>query len=396
MRVLVIGGGIAGLSAAIALRTVGLDAVVYERAPERLEVGAGISLWANAMRALDRLGAGEAVRQRSLRMVRSEMRVDNGRRVLMVVDAPPVERRFGLPELVRMIHRSELLETLAAQLPASVVRYGYECVAVDGGEERPTVRFRNGERVQADVVVGADGIHSVIRTAIAGAAAPRYAGYTCWRGVCRRPAAVEPGYMGEWWGCGRRLGITAIPEDRVYWFAVENAPPAAQFADDRAHLLAAFAGWAEPGPSLLASTPAASIIRNDILDRPPASVWSKGHVAVVGDAAHAATPNLGQGGCLAIEDAVVLARELATAEKPAEALLAFTAARSPRTSAIVRESWRLGRIAQQDGRIACAMRDAAIGWMAKLASPARFLKHARFDVGPLPPGPCASTSMTVE
>src|SRR5262249_22480996 len=155
---------------------------------------------------------------------------------------------FQLPELVRMIHRADLVTALSSHVPPGIAHYGHECVAVENLDTRPRVRFANGHTDEADAVIGADGIRSVIRTAVLGPQDPRYSGYTCWRGICPRPANLEPGYIGEWWGRGKRLGITTIPGDRVYWFAVANAPQNMTVPDDRAHLLAAFAGWAEPGP----------------------------------------------------------------------------------------------------------------------------------------------------
>lgn len=384
MRVIIIGSGIAGLSAAVALRKVGVEVAVYERAPELRELGAGISLWANALRALDYIGAGESVRERSLRMVRSEMRARDGYKVQMGIDSAALEKRFGLRELVRMVHRADLVAALASHLPPDTARYGHECIAVEDFEGRPRVRFANGHADAADAVIGADGIRSAVRTALLGPQEPRYSGYTCWRGIAPRPVGVEPGYIGEWWGRGRRVGITAIPGDRAYWFAVENAPQARQVPDAKAHLLAAFAGWADPVPGMLANTPADHLIHADIIDRPPARTWSKGCVGLVGDAIHSTTPNLGQGGCMAIEDSVVLARHFAQEKEPARALEAFAAERYPRTSGIVNESWRFGKLAQKEGRLTCWLRDAAFGVLMKLASPAAILKHARFDVGPLP------------
>ncbi|MBN9118974.1 MAG: FAD-dependent monooxygenase [Planctomycetes bacterium] len=384
MRVIVIGSGIAGLSAAIALRKVGIEVVLYERASELREVGAGISLWANALRAFDHIGVGESVRAASLKMVRSEMRGRDGHKVQMAIDAARLEERFGLPELVRMIHRADLVGTLASHLPPDVARYGHECVAVENFDSRPRVRFANGHTDEADAVVGADGIRSVVRTAVLGPEEPRYSGYTCWRGICPRPAGVEAGYIGEWWGRGKRLGITTIPGDRVYWFATQNAPPNGHAPDERAHLAAAFAGWAEPGPALFAVTPPDHVFRNDIIDRPPVCLWSKGRVGVIGDAAHPTTPNLGQGGCMAIEDSVVLARHFATASDPARALEIFTAERYPRTAGVTRESWKFGLIGQKEGRLTCWLRDAALGILGRFASPGAILKYARFDVGPLP------------
>src|SRR5262249_7085020 len=208
MRVIIIGSGIAGLTAAIALRRVGFDVTIYERAPELREVGAGISLWGNAIRALDYLGAGDAVRAVSLRMTHNEFRTGRGRRVAMQAKAEDFEKQLGIYPFVCMTHRADLVGALAGLLPPGVARYGYECIGVDEQGSRVSVEFNNGHTQEADVVIGAAGIRSAVRAALQIPGDPRYAGYTCWRGICLRPEAVEPGYMAEWWGCGQRFGIT--------------------------------------------------------------------------------------------------------------------------------------------------------------------------------------------
>jgi 2-polyprenyl-6-methoxyphenol hydroxylase-like FAD-dependent oxidoreductase len=387
MRVIVIGSGIAGLSTAIACRAVGLDVALYERAPELREVGAGISLWANALRALDHIGAGDAVRRVSLHMTRFEMRVRDGRTVAMSFPASVFEQRFRLAPFVCMTHRADLVAALAGCLPDGVCRYGHEFESLqeEYSGRQVGVGFRNGHFDKADLVVGADGIHSRVREVLFFPQPPRYAGYTCWRGVCPRPAKVAAGYMAEWWGRGRRFGITTIPGDRVYWFATLNAPPNGREPDERAFLASAFAGWADPVPELIAATPPDRVLRNDIIDRPPTKAWSRGRAVLVGDAAHPTTPNLGQGGCQAIEDAVVLARHLAAnATDPVKAAEDFTRERSPRTTRVVNESWKFGRIGQCQNRLACWLRDTAVGLLMPLLGSGGLVKHATFDVGPLP------------
>jgi 2-polyprenyl-6-methoxyphenol hydroxylase-like FAD-dependent oxidoreductase len=384
MRATIVGSGIAGLSAAIALRKVGIDVTVYGRAPQLGEVGAGISLWANALRALDYIGAGDAVRRVSLKMTRSEIRARNGRKIQLGFNAGELEQTTGVPDLVRMIHRADLVTALAAHLPPGTARYGQECVGVDLRETGAAVRFKTGHTDTADVVIGADGIRSAVRAAILGPDDPRYSGYTCWRGICPRPAGVEPGYVGEWWGRGKRLGVTTLTEDRVYWWATKNAPPGGHEPDEGAFLANEFRDWAEPAPTIIATTPADRIFRNDIIDRAPTRPWSVGRAGLIGDAAHSTTPNLGQGGCTAIEDAVVLARCLATATDPARGLEAFTAERFDRTAKVVRESWKFGRLGQTEGRPTCWLRDVMIGLLGPLIGAGGLLKHATFDVGPLP------------
>ena len=383
MRVIVVGSGIGGLATAIALRRVGIDVTVYERAPLLGDVGAGISLWANAFRALEHLGAADAVRAVSQPMTQIEMRAGNGLRPLATFSAERLAPRVASHPVVGVAHRADLVAALAGLLPAGVVRYAFECVAAETEGEMALARFANGHSDRADVIVGADGIKSVVRTGILGAIDPiRYSGYTCWRGVCPRPDRLPRGAFAEWWGRGRRFGITTIPGDRVYWFAPMNAPPGG--GSDEAKLVAeAFAEWADPVPALIAGTPTTAVLRNDIVDRPPNPKWVSGRLVLLGDAAHPTTPNLGQGGCLAIEDAVVLARCLRTDGSMSERLARFVAARFPRTRAITKESWKIGRIGQWQGRVSCGLRDSVARWMLPLIGESSMTKFSSFDVGPL-------------
>jgi 2-polyprenyl-6-methoxyphenol hydroxylase-like FAD-dependent oxidoreductase len=381
MRVIVIGAGIGGLSTAIALRKAGLDVTVYERAAELTEVGAGISLWANALRALDHIGAGDAVRAVSLDLVRSEFRVNDGRTTVASYQAAVFERRYGVAPFVAMCHRADLIAALGGCLPAGVVRCGHECVGVEQTADRVSARFANGHIDTADVLVGADGIKSVVRAQLFGPEPQRYSGYTCWRGVCPRPAALSPGDAGEWWGRGRRFGITTLPGDRVYWYTGFNAPAGQRAADEKAAVTEAFRGWADPVPELIASTPPAAVLRNDSFDRPPNMQWAKGRALLLGDAAHPTTPNLGQGGCMAIEDAVVLARCLKRGPDVPASLTAFVEERFARTTAVTNESWRLGRVGQWDGRAACWLRDRLFRVLFPLVGEKSFTKYATFDVG---------------
>ncbi len=379
MRVIVIGSGIAGLCAAIGLRKVGFEVTVYERAPQLGEVGAGISLWANAIRALDYLGVGAAVRAVSLSLDRSEFRADKGQRIQAQFSGEEMENKVGVSPFVAMTHRADLVAALAGFLPVGVARYGYECTGVAQNGAHVAVTFANGHADEADAVIGADGIRSTIRAALFGPQEPRYAGYTCWRGICSRPASLKAGYIGEWWGRGRRFGITTLLGDRVYWFATHNAPKGQQW--DSSAVANLFKDWVEPVPQLIAST--SHLLHNDIVDRPPTPVWSRGRVGLIGDAAHPTTPNLGQGGCQAIEDGVVLARNMAADPDPARALKAYTAERYPRTASITNESWRFGKIGQWQGNLSCRIRDRMLGLLLRTFGARTFPKYASFDVGPL-------------
>jgi 2-polyprenyl-6-methoxyphenol hydroxylase-like FAD-dependent oxidoreductase len=387
MRAIVVGAGIGGLSAALALRRVGVEVTLYERAPELTEVGAGISLWANALRALDHIGAGPAVRAVAMPMRRSEFRVGDGYRVAASYPAAAFEERFGVSPFVALVHRADLIAALAGCLPAGFARCGHECVGVDPHGGRALVLFKSGYADEADAVVGADGIRSAVRASVLGPDEPRYAGYTCWRGVCPRPAAVAPGYVGEWWGRGRRFGITTLTGDRVYWWATKNEPAGGRAGDEPGYVSEAFRGWADPVSELIATTPPERVIRNDILDRPPSRAWASGRAVLIGDAAHPTTPNLGQGGCMAIEDAAVLARWLRGDGDLAHNLGAFVAERFPRTTDITKASWRFGRIGQWEGRLSCWVRDGLFGLAVRSVGSQGLLRYATYDPGPLPAAP---------
>jgi FAD-dependent urate hydroxylase len=384
VRVIIVGSGIAGLSAAIGLRKVGIDVTVYERAPELREVGAGISLWGNALRALDYLGAGQAIRSRSLSMVRSEIRAHEGRKGLVSFSAEQLEKQIGVVPVVAMIHRADLVGALSECLPEGIARYGFECVSVEQTENRVSVRFANGQTDEADAVVGADGINSAVRTALIGSEKPRYSGYTCCRGIGPRPASISAGYMGEWWGRGKRFGIATLPHDRAYWFGVYNAPADQHSLRNRSSLTAMFQGWADPVTEIITNASPESLIYGDIIDRPPTNTWSKGRIGLIGDAVHPTTPNLGQGGCMAIEDSVALARAMAINGDPAAAFAAFRAERYTRTSTITNESWRLGKVAQWEGQWSCWLRDAMLGLLLPMMGSRGVSKNASFDIGPLP------------
>jgi len=348
---IVVGGGIGGLSAAIALRRVGIQADVYERAPELREVGAGISLWPNATRQLRRWGLLDEVLRRGFRFAGGEMRNARGD-VLTAMPFPPADAPGVL------IHRAELHAVLAEALPPWAVRTGAEFERLR--EEAGGVAAELGEAgtVEGAFLVGADGLWSAVRRQVLGDGDPVYRGYPVWRGVASAGAVDWPSIT-ETLGRGLRFGIVPIGGGRVAWWATANE---AEGADDgpagaKARLLRLFGDWHRPVPQLIEATPEAEILKNGTYDRPPVRRWGRGRVTLLGDAAHPTTPNLGQGGCMAIEDAAVLARCLTETDDVPAALRAFEARRYRRTAWITRESLRYGRIAQWQHAAAVRVRE---------------------------------------
>ncbi|MEU2391257.1 FAD-dependent monooxygenase [Streptomyces sp. NPDC007369] len=368
----VAGAGIGGLTAAVALHRRGWRVTVCERAPGPSAAGAGIVLAPNALRAFDTIGfdAGRAA-GRAVPAAMGLRRQDG--RWLSRAETAALATRYGRPPLA--VHRPALAAGLAARLPADAIRYGAAVTGVDSPGGTPLVRTTAGE-LRADAVLAADGIHSALRRRyFPGHPGLRYSGETAWRTVLPAgdvPAAVRGGQpslpaTAETWGRGERFGIVPLGDGGAYLYATAVAPEGYRPADVRAELLHRYGSWHDPIPALIERIDPAAVLQHDLYDlAAPLPRFHHGRIAWLGDAAHAMTPNLGQGGCQAVEDAVVLAHLLdaaAGADGAAgipEALAAYSAARCARTDAIRVRSWRAGRMAAQVHPLAVAARDLVV------------------------------------
>src|SRR5215203_50840 len=291
---MIAGGGIGGLTAAVALGCAGVEVAVFERAEELREIG-GLGLY-DEVRA-----AGAAEIGGELRSWRGEM--------ISKIPAADLRARFGDANLA--VHRADLQDVLFSALPAGTVRLGAELVGFVQNGEGVVARFADGREEWGDFLVGADGLHSCVRAQLFGRRAPRYVGYTAWRGVADAGEGGLPEGVGlNLWGRGSEFGLVGIGRGRFYWFATKNAPEgeAESAAGRRREVLYLLAGWYQPARAAVEATADSKILRNDIYDREPLRDWGVGRVTLLGDAAHPITPNLGQGACQALEDALVLAR----------------------------------------------------------------------------------------
>jgi FAD-dependent urate hydroxylase len=369
MKAIVIGGGIGGLSSALALRRVGIQADVFEQADGLREVGAGLTVWTNAIRVLEQLVVSQRVLSRGSKMDRFEVRTSSGR-TLSALSFLDLERKLGVP-VGMIIHRADLLRELAAGLDKAHIHCGTRCVSIESTPSGVLARFANGREASADLLIGSDGLYSVVRSQLHGASKPRYAGYTCWRGVAHLEVKdPPPGLSFETWGPGARFSVHHCGPGRLFWYATRNHPeggvdsPAGRKADVRA----AFQTWHSPIPEVIEATPGAEILRNDIVDRLPLKNWGRGRVTLLGDAAHPTTPNLGQGACQATEDAMYLAATLARARHVETALRHYEQVRYPRTTAITKDSWRFGSLCQWENPFGCWLRNRLTSWTPNAVS----------------------------
>jgi salicylate hydroxylase len=346
LRTVVVGGGLGGLAAALALARAGIDVQVYEQAQQLTEVGAGVSLAPNGLRMLDHLGVGEGIGRLGARHVSTQLRLSDGR------PAPHQSHQFARAGRNVGIHRADLLALLARQLPPGIVRAGHRCTGFSQDAGSATAGFADGTAATADVVIGADGIHSVLQGFVVEPAEPVFSGVVAYRGLVPRLDEYPADAMQMWVGeskhflvfpvrAGQLLNYVGfVPSDtsvRESW----SAP------GDPTALAAHFAGWDPAIGEVIAaiSEPGGSGFQWAMYDRAPLPRWSSGRLTLLGDAAHPMLPHLGQGVNQALEDAVALATLLGACASSADvpqALAAYEGLRRDRTARVQLGSRRNG------------------------------------------------------
>jgi 2-polyprenyl-6-methoxyphenol hydroxylase-like FAD-dependent oxidoreductase len=276
------------------------------------------------------------------------------------------------------IHRARLHQILLRG--ASNVEFGRTFVRYEEDDSGVTAYFDDGTSARGSILVGADGLRSAVRAQLLGAEPPRYAGYTSWRGVADGTDFFPNGELSEFWGRGARFGVVPIGGGQTYWFATANAAEGQADVDPVTELAARFASWSPRIAALRAATPAERILRTDIYDRDPVKAWSNGRVTLLGDAAHPMTPNLGQGACMAIEDALILARSLvAESTDIASAFAKYERARRPRTARFVKSSRQFGYLGQLENGAAIWFRNLMLRATPQSVVQKQLVENARFE-----------------
>lgn len=356
----ILGGGIGGLSTAIALQRKGLTVTLFEAAPSFKPLGAGLSLSGNAIRAYEEIGIDAEVIAIGCRLQVARGKDKLGR-LISETSSDELKRRFGVLNNFTL-HRADLHELLLAFLKPGTVQLGKAATSFIQDSTGVTLQFADGTQVKTDYLIAADGIHSMVRKQLLPDSQPRYSGYTCWRGVIDDlPPGINLDEMTETWGKGRRFGVVPLARGRVYWFATLNAVQQdTQMKNARVKdLQDIFRGFHFPIPQVLEHTRDDQLIWGDIIDIKPISRFAFGRVVLAGDAAHATTPNLGQGACMAIEDAATLMNALS--RYPAEEAFArFETHRIRRTTGIVNQSWTFGKLSQLENPVLRSLRNSVL------------------------------------
>lgn len=361
MRVGIVGAGIGGLCAAVGLHRAGARVTVFEQASQVRSGGSGLSVFGNGLRALDSIGVGEAFRaitsSEAAAYQGGQRRPDGSWLSTYPMDA--------VNEL-RVVDRALLHEILYSALPKNVVTTGARVSSVRSDGQIAWADSSGRERSeQFDIVVAADGIRSCVRQSWPNDTGVAYSGYSTWRGITDFPVELRS-EAGETWGVKKRFGIAPLFDGRAYWFAVLSVDREHRFNDDRATLNEHFGTWHDPIPELIAATSSDRIGYlpiDELAGNIPS--YAQGHVVLLGDAAHAMTPNLGQGGGQAMEDAATLAalcKPLAHSSNPTKAEIArilrrYDALRLKRTQTVASRSRMIGLLAHKPGARLTGARD---------------------------------------
>lgn len=337
LKAIIIGAGIGGLTTGIALKRAGYDIEIYDRVRELRPVGAGISLWSNGVKVMNWLGLGDKLAAIGGQMNRMEY-LSHTNESLNHVNLLPLIETVG--QRPYPVSRSELQEMLFDEVGGEYVQLQKKCVGVKEDADSVTAIFEDGSTATGDILIGADGVRSTVREyVIEQKAEPRYADYVNWNGIVKAsPELAESDVWVIYVGEGKRASMMPIGGDRFYFFFGAPLPKGTIVApEDRAQELAEiFAGWPQPVQNLIRTLDPTQTNRLEIHDLTPLSHLVKGRVALLGDAAHATTPTLGQGGCQAMEDAEFLCRYLVTTNiNVPDALQRYETARKERTASLV-------------------------------------------------------------
>lgn len=352
----IVGGGIAGLCAGIALQDQGNEVTVYEAANDLRATGAGLWIPPNGVAALNHLGVADELLNRGICIERTEIRTTD-ETPLVSTDITSLAMELGYDHPLLAVHRGDLIDVLAAQLPEAATRCGRRCKSVDTAA--PSVSFADGATISPTIVIAADGIGSTVRGEVAPSSTPEYAGAVAYRGLTETALPDEAFETGTvYWGDAGSFGYSAIGSDRAWWFAsIPASQPEAAPEESPSTLQERYTDYPSPVPQLIEDTDSEALIRTPLSTLPTLPTWTRGQAALVGDAAHAMPPTLSQGSAQAMEDAVALERAIDQHGLTASGLDAYESQRKSRAEALIRMSRVQGQLARLSRPVVTKLRD---------------------------------------
>lgn len=367
MTIDIIGAGIGGLTTAIALEQKGYQVRIFEQSKALKPLGAGIILANNAMQVYDQLGMRSVIEQ-SGQTISSMHITDTSLQPISTIDLQYFEQKHGVKNIA--IHRGQLQQLLIDQLQSSKIYLDHKLQDIKTEADGYTLIFDH-QQIKSEVLIGADGIHSIVREKCFPNNCIRHAQQICWRGIADFKLASHYQHeLNEAWGQADRFGFVQIAEQKVYWYALKSFKQSAQELDI-AHIRTYFSSYTPLVQDIIAATPQQYIHTAEITDLKPTSHWYKTNICLLGDAAHATTPNMGQGACQAIEDALVMADCLAK-HRPNQAFQHFQRLRLSKAHRVVNMSWQVGKLAHLSNPLLIGLRNLAMritpAWMNRRQS----------------------------
>lgn len=350
MEIAIIGAGIGGLTTALALKQIGIKTTIFESASEIKAVGAGIALAGNAMQIFDKLGVRHKIESAG-HIIKSIKITDEQMHIVSTSQLEKFEKQYGVYNLA--IHRADLHKILADEIGYDNIKLSKRLINIESTEPYQ-LSFEDGSKYTADAIIGADGINSTIRKHFLEFGKLRDTKQKCWRGVCEvnwkynyENEAIET------WGKGKRFGFIKISTNKIYWYAVANE----NLVNPSTSLTELFKEFHTDVLEIIKATPESKIIFNELKDLEPIYKWQKGKVCLIGDAAHATTPNMGQGACQAVEDAYTISKLFKQSNDIEEVFKQFEAKRLKKAHFIVNTSWKIGKIAHYENGMAIWLRN---------------------------------------
>ncbi len=375
----IIGGGIAGLTAAIALNKAGFKTSIFEASKNHGVAGAGLALAANAIMAFDRLGIKDDIIKKG-RLLSAFTIFDQKGNTITKTNSARLSKKYGADNFT--IHRHDLHQVLLSKIDPNTLFTDKKVINFEQIKNAIRLTFSDGTEHTTSFLVAADGIHSVIRQKLIPHSTPRYSGYTCWRAVIESPDLVI-NESSESWGTTGRFGIVPLADNKIYWFACINAEANNSTFKNYTtkDLLNHFIDFHDPIPAILKASKDEDLIWNDIIDLKPIDHYAFENIVLIGDSAHATTPNMGQGACQAIEDAVILADDMDRNISIEAAFKNFEKRRLNRTHYITNTSWKIGKIAQLEHPLLISLRNFAFRKLPSRIQEKQIEKLYEVDLG---------------